>query len=140
MSRASDINLNKSLEDARKLQATLDAAKLYIVESQKQFDSRTTTEDETIRIPLAFADGSGLVDPVAVSADVKAQLVSTNSLLFRQLLTLLDRLSFVNSNSNISSRRPRISILRSSSVMMLRVSRLRTTKSSSMPMKRKSAN
>ena len=84
MSRASDINLNKSLEDARKLQATLDAAKLYIVESQKQFDSSTTTEDETIRIPLTFADGSGLVDPVAVSADVKAQLVNTNLTLFRQ--------------------------------------------------------
>lgn len=75
MSRVSDTNLNKSLEDARKLQAALNSANLYIAESQKQFDTRTTTEDETIRIPLTFADGGGLVDPVAVSADVKAQLV-----------------------------------------------------------------
>lgn len=76
MSRQSEPKLNKSLEDAQRLQAALQNAKLHIVESQKQFDERTTTEDDTLKLPLTFADSGGLVDPVSVSADVKAQLVS----------------------------------------------------------------
>ncbi|KAI0087446.1 hypothetical protein BDY19DRAFT_955811 [Irpex rosettiformis] len=85
MSRASENNLNKSLEDARKLHDILNNSKLYIVDSQKQFDTRTTTKDEGIKLPHPFVDGGGLVDPVTVSADVKAQLAFFRKLKFQYL-------------------------------------------------------
>ncbi|KAI0761106.1 hypothetical protein BC629DRAFT_1546313 [Irpex lacteus] len=85
MSRQSEPKLNKSLEDAQRLQATLQNAKLHIVESQKRFDERTTTEDDTLKLPLTFADSGGLVDPVSVSADVKAQLAFFRKLKFQYL-------------------------------------------------------
>ena len=66
-----------ALETAQKLQETLNKSELHIVDSQKQFDIRTTSADENIRLPLAFGEGGGLVDPASVSLDLTAQLVST---------------------------------------------------------------
>ena len=64
------------LEQAQKLQLALNNAKLHIIDAQTQFDTRTTTDDESMKLPLTFADSGGLVDPLSVSADLKAQLVS----------------------------------------------------------------
>ena len=63
------------LDNAQRLQDTLAKAELNIVDAQQQFDSRTTTTDETIRLPLTFGDSGGLVDPASISLDLTAQLV-----------------------------------------------------------------
>lgn len=65
-----------TLDDAQKLQSTLDSARLHIVDSQTRFDARTTTTDESLKLPLTFADSGVLVDPASIGAEVKAQLVS----------------------------------------------------------------
>jgi hypothetical protein len=93
MSATVDARLTDSLENAQKLQKTLQNADLYIVKSQASFDSRTTTDDETLRLPLTFADSGGPVDPLAVSADVKAQLVCASLLLTPSINTLSGVLS-----------------------------------------------
>ena len=63
------------LETAQRLQETLSKAELNIVDSQKQFDTRTTTTDESIKLPLAFGESGGLVDPASIPLDLTAQLV-----------------------------------------------------------------
>lgn len=65
------------LETAQRAQETLSKAELNIVDSQKQFDIRTTTTDESIKLPLAFGEGGGLVDPASISLDLTAQLVGS---------------------------------------------------------------
>lgn len=63
------------LEVAQRLQDTLAKADLNIVEAQKQFDIRTTTTNENIKLPLAFAENGGLVDPASIPLDLTSQLV-----------------------------------------------------------------
>lgn len=65
-----------ALEAAQHLQDALTKADLHVVDSQKQFDIRTTSTDDSIKLPLAFGESGGLVDPATVSLDLTAQLVS----------------------------------------------------------------
>lgn len=81
-----------ALEKAQQLQDTLASAELHIVDSQKQFDIRTSTGEETTRLPLAFGDGGGLVDPASISLDLAAQLVSPS--VFPMSNASLTKLSF----------------------------------------------
>ena len=76
MASASSSKATTDLEAAQSLQERLAKAELNIVEAQQQFDIRTTTTDESVRLPLTFEDSGGLVDPASVSLDVTAQLVS----------------------------------------------------------------
>jgi hypothetical protein len=69
-------NLNDHLEAAQRLQSLLTNSRLHVVDSQRQFDARTATDDENSKLPLTFADSGGLVDPASVTSDVKSQLVS----------------------------------------------------------------
>ena len=68
-----------NLEKAQAIQQAFNNAQLNIVSSQKEFDSRTSTTDDTLKLPLAFDDGGGLIDPASISMDVAAQLVSAIS-------------------------------------------------------------
>lgn len=69
-----------ALETAQKLQEALNKSELHLVDSQKQFDVRTTTTDEAVRLPLAFGESGGLVDPASISLDLAAQMVKANPL------------------------------------------------------------
>lgn len=75
-STSTDKKPNAALDTAQRIQEAFGKSELYIVDSQKQFDARTTTTDESIRLPLAFGESGGLVDPASVSLDLTAQLVS----------------------------------------------------------------
>ena len=68
----------QNLEKAQKIQQALANVKLFIANAQKDFDERTSTTDDNLRLPLAFDDGGGLIDPATLSLDVAAQLVSPN--------------------------------------------------------------
>jgi hypothetical protein len=83
MASSSLSNATTILETAQRLQETLANAELNIVDAQQQFDIRTTTTDEAIKLPLTFGDSGGLVDPASVSLDLTAQLVCS---LYAQIL------------------------------------------------------
>ncbi|KAI0346362.1 hypothetical protein BDW22DRAFT_1352418 [Trametopsis cervina] len=85
MPKISEPNLMATLDDAQKLQSTLDSARLHIVDSQTRFDARTTTTDESLKLPLTFADSGVLVDPASIGAEVKAQLAFFRKLKFQYL-------------------------------------------------------
>ncbi|KAF7798486.1 hypothetical protein EIP86_009707 [Pleurotus ostreatoroseus] len=74
-----------NLEKAQAIQQAFNNAQLNIVNSQKEFDSRTSTTDDTLKLPLAFDDGGGLIDPASISMDVAAQLAFFRKLKFQYL-------------------------------------------------------
>ncbi|KIP06335.1 hypothetical protein PHLGIDRAFT_107068 [Phlebiopsis gigantea 11061_1 CR5-6] len=74
-----------ALETAQKLQAALNKSELHVVDSQRQFDARTTATDEAVRLPLAFGESGGLVDPASISLDLTAQLAFFRKLKFQYL-------------------------------------------------------
>lgn len=76
-----------ALETAQKLQAALNKSELHVVDSQRQFDARTTATDEAVRLPLAFGESGGLVDPASISLDLTAQLVRLRSLFYAPLVS-----------------------------------------------------
>ena len=75
MATKRDAHPTDHLEAAQKLQNQLINARLHVVDAQQQFDARTATDDQSVKLPLTFADSGGLVDPTSVTADVKSQLV-----------------------------------------------------------------
>ena len=77
MSNSSEL---QNLEKAQKIQQLLANAKLNIVSAQKEFDERTSITDDDLKLPLAFEDNGGLIDPASISLDVAAQLVLRHSL------------------------------------------------------------
>ncbi|PSR70751.1 hypothetical protein PHLCEN_2v13371 [Hermanssonia centrifuga] len=71
---------------AQEIQKTLSSAHLHIVDAQSQFDERTSSADDSLRLPLAFtSDTKGLVDPATVSLDVSAQLAFFRKLKYQYL-------------------------------------------------------
>ncbi|KAJ3558282.1 hypothetical protein NM688_g1016 [Phlebia brevispora] len=75
----------RNLEKAQQIQQIFNNAKLNIVNSQKEFDARTTTTDDNLRLPLSLEDGGGLVDPAMISVEVAAQLAFFRKLKFQYL-------------------------------------------------------
>lgn len=104
------------LEAGQRLQNALAHTHLHIVDAQKQFDTRTTSTDESIKLSLTWDNNGGLVDPAAVNLDLTAQLVSGFDayIYLRAHRVFDDRHSFANSSSSTWSRRRRTSTLRSS--------------------------
>ncbi len=66
----------RNLEKAQAIQQAFNNAPLHIINAKKEFDSRTSTTDDNLRLPLAFDDSGGLIDPASISMDVAAQLVN----------------------------------------------------------------
>lgn len=64
------------VDTARTIQSRLDGTSLYISGSRSRFDTKISSEDVNLNLPISMAEKSSLVDPASVTADVSAQLAS----------------------------------------------------------------
>lgn len=63
------------VDSARAIQSSLETSVLHVVSSRARFDTRISSEDANLNLPISKAEKSSLVDPASVTADVSAQLV-----------------------------------------------------------------